>query len=110
MADFDTLNGARAALFQAVHRAVNDGSFALVERSALNDLLAETLAGDHLLLVEERVRALPSATILPVETALKRATSAIRGVLDGANSRDERRIAIDLVDDACVLLRALIDG
>lgn len=110
MADFDTLNQSRAQLFQAVHRAVNDGSFALTERSALNDLLAETLAADHLLLAEDRLRQLPSATIEPVEASLTRARAAVRNVLDGANSRDERRAAIDLVDAACAELRVLLDG
>ncbi|QMW22668.1 hypothetical protein [Sandaracinobacteroides saxicola] len=109
MADFDTLNTARGALFQAVNRAVNNAAFALPERIALNELLADPLAADHLLLARAIVEAKPPEALAAVEEKLVEATRRMRRVLAGENARDQRRDAIDQVDAASDALTALLD-
>lgn len=109
MSNFDELNLARATLFQRVNSAVNNAAFGLPERMALNELLADPLAADHLLLARERLEGPPEAAMPPVTRALRSADAELAGVLAGDNGRDRRRAAIDAVDDACDALTTLLD-
>jgi uncharacterized protein YfaS (alpha-2-macroglobulin family) len=105
---FDRLNIARGALFQLLARAAGNGAFSLTQRSDLNEMLADPLAADHLLLAEARVRAEPEATLDRISDMLDAASASMRAVLAGANSRDERRLAINQADAACDAYRQLV--
>ena len=101
MTDFEDLDASRGHLFQTVHNAVNDAAFNLSERGSLNELLADPLAADHLLLAKAKVMAKPAIDIRNATAAMDAADAQMLTVLAGANSRDERRAAIDRVDGAC---------
>ncbi len=105
---FDRLNIARGALFQLLVRAAGNAAFSLTQRSDLNEMLADPLAADHLLLAEAAVRAQPDATLDRVAGLLDGASATMRAVLAGANSRDERRLAINQADAACDAYRQLV--
>lgn len=109
MDPFERLNAIRSTLFQTVNACVNNGAFLNVERSALNELLADPLAGDHLLLLEGGVRRLDTARIDEVIDLLEAANTGLQTVLGGANSRAERRDAIDHLDSACSAYTTLLD-
>jgi hypothetical protein len=106
--DFDGLVNARGRLFRALHDAVNDGAFALAERSILNELLADPLALDHMLLREAIVRKHDDAEVATTIDLLNDAADDMADVLAGNNSRLARREAIDQVDTACDALTLLL--
>lgn len=108
MAAFDRLDTARGALFQLLVRAAGNAAFSLTQRSDLNEMLADPLAADHLLLAEAAVRAQPDATLDRITALLDAAATTMRAVLGGANSRDERRLAINQADAACDAFRQLL--
>lgn len=108
MTAFNKLNSARGQLFQSVNAAVNDAAFSLAERIAMNELLAEPLAADHLLLAQAAVQAKGDAAMNGVTGELDGAREKMDAVLAGHNSAAKRRAAIDALDAACDTLSALM--